>query len=328
MLAVVSVLLVAGLYTGTINLNTAGVQPNGQPSYSGGNPGQNIAPVAGYPKIRLQLGYINQSNSNASVQAVAQPFNISLAGSSSPLGQGGSAATGIAWSNSTTTPGSSVVAVVGNNVDGGVYVARTSPFTVGPSITTLPIQNLQKIAPLSSVTFSNGTTFGASSVTLGQDAAAGGTYSVTENLKLGNGAYGGSGIEVAYSYNAQLIKSISLTGVPNSKWNDPSGLTLPATTYVPTGYTTVAFQIPEQNAWNSQLSFTVVVTTQSTFNANTPINAFVNDIPFYQTNGGTNVTQETLNSAGSDLAEPYSHVGTQAVNSLALAGAINVYYNR
>lgn len=317
--------------TGVLILNTAGVQPtgsSGQPSYSGGSPNQCPATLTkGYPAVQLLLGYANQSNGNASVQGVVQPYNVSTLGSSTALASGVSSASGIAWTNSTLNCGSTAVAVVGNNVNGGTYTLLSAPFAVGPAITKVPIQNLWKMAPLSSVTFTNSTTLGATTVTLGKDAAAGQTYYVTENLNLGNGAYGAGGIEVAYAYNAVLIKSVSISGIQNGKWTDPSGLTLPVQTYVPAGFTTVAYAIPGSNTWGTTLSFKVAITTTSVYNANTAINAFVNDIAYYQTNGGMNVTQETLSASGADLGEPYTHVGAATVNSLAPAGAINVNYN-
>lgn len=337
----IAVLIIGGALVGLgyINFNTAGAsnqqtgtQLNTNTNLNGGAVTQSACTqlASGYPKLQGSLSYLNQSNGNASVQGVAVPFNISVYPYTSGafIAQGVSAANGQFWTNSTLPCGATVQGFVGDNSH--EYIQYTQPFQIGSGLTTLSVSNLAKMAQLSSVKFSNATTFGNTTVSLGQLASAGQTYYITETVNLGNGAYGGTGIEAAYAYNASEVQSISLVpisgfpaGFQIQKWTDPSGSALPSLSYVPTGYTTTAFQLPAQSAWGSVLSFKVAIQLKSAFTSNTQVNAFINDIVNYPT-GGMTLTPSTVSASGSDLGEAYTHVGTLAANQLAPTGAINI----
>lgn len=330
--ALVAILFVAGIYTNVIRFGSA--TPIGGSSVQQTILGSCGSLNAGFPKLKLYVQYLNQSNQNLPVQ-VATAYNAfsNPAGSSGAYG-GAAAVTGVTsasqatFLNGTLNCGGPAAIFVG---DGSTYATVSSPsVNITSGITSLTVRTW-KLAQLSSMTFSNSTTFSNTSVTLGQVPAGGTSYTqVTELLRLGAGSYGPGGIVLYYTYNSMKIQSVvpGSGAVLDSNPNDA-----PPTTVLQLNHNskTVAYLIPGQYTWGSLISIPLTITTTggyTTAQGNTIINCAVAGKTGFLLNGVQPINATVNPNTGAGIGLPI----TQTANALeptstginAVGGCINI----
>lgn len=255
-------------------------------------------PAGGFPKLAFIASYQNQANNNVNTTA-AVAYNVTQIPSAGvPVVAGATSASQFTYTNGTTQCGGTYQLTFGYGPSGGTfYPATTQPFQMGQNTTKVAFIALQKEAQLTSVQFSNTTTFGVTAlvtnnvITPGRIPAASSTISnIYFTLNTGAGAYGGNQTIVYMSANTAAISNIQVFSQVNGAYTNqvPSGIggATPSTYNSFTGATTYWFKLPPMTTWSSSYGpFQVKIALTSSFAGNTAINFGVNDEPGYVQNG-------------------------------------------
>jgi len=260
-----------------------------------------VTPTSGFPKLAFAGTYVDPTNnSNVAQPAVSvQAFQVgnpkSLTGAINTV-----AGSGYAWSNGTATCGATIYAIFGDNTN--YYYVQTQNFDVNSSTTYIVDSHLLKMANIQAPTYSNGITFGASSISYVNPGNGATITSATMKLAAGAGQYGVGAIAIDPTFNATEVTSIQVVGGIQT-----TQTVVPSSANVPSGFIQSPYLVPALS-WYNSTTYSLTIKT-STLNANAvlnnPVNIFTNDQVGYLANG--QLTPSFVNpTTRADLGQSYT----------------------